>query len=43
MTIHKPSATLDADMRKVGATMQADWLKTAGSDGQAIVNAYKKH
>lgn len=42
MTIHKPSAQLDADMRKVGATMQADWLKAAGADGQAIVDAYKK-
>lgn len=42
MKIHKPSAQLDADMRKVGATMQADWLKTAGADGQAILDAYKK-
>ena len=42
MKIHKPSATLDADMRKVGATMQADWLKAAGADGQAILDAYKK-
>ncbi|MDF3835131.1 TRAP transporter substrate-binding protein [Cupriavidus basilensis] len=43
MKIHTPSATLDADMRKVGATMQADWLKAAGTDGQAIVDAYKRH
>lgn len=42
MKIHKPSAQLDSDMRKVGATMQADWLKTAGADGQAILDAYKK-
>ena len=42
MKIHKPSAKLEADMRQVGATMQADWLKLAGADGAAIVDAYKK-
>ena len=40
MKIHKPSVKLDADMRQVGAIMQADWLKAAGADGAAIVNAY---
>ncbi|MFT4266254.1 MAG: TRAP transporter substrate-binding protein [Xenophilus sp.] len=42
MKIHRPSARLEADMRQVGATMQADWLKLAGADGTAIVDAYKK-
>ena len=42
MKIHKPSAKLEADMRQVGATMQADWLKLAGAEGTAIVDAYKK-
>jgi TRAP-type C4-dicarboxylate transport system substrate-binding protein len=42
MKIHKPSAKLDADMRQVGAIMQADWLKAAGADGAAILDAYKK-
>ncbi|MDM0040443.1 TRAP transporter substrate-binding protein [Variovorax sp. J22G21] len=42
MKIHKPSAKLDADMRQVGGIMQADWLKVAGADGAAIVEAYKK-
>ncbi|CAN5730480.1 TRAP transporter substrate-binding protein [soil metagenome] len=42
MKIHKPSAKLDADMRQVGVIMQADWLKVAGPDGAAIVDAYKK-
>ena len=41
MKIHKPSAKLDADMRQVGTIMQADWLKAAGPDGAAIVDAYK--
>ncbi|MFZ4285882.1 TRAP transporter substrate-binding protein [Variovorax sp. HJSM1_2] len=42
MKIHQPSAKLDADMRQVGGIMQADWLKAAGPDGAAIVDAYKK-
>ena len=42
MKIHQPSAKLDADMRQVGGIMQADWLKAAGTDGAAIVEAYKK-
>lgn len=42
MKIHKPSPKLDADMRQVGGIMQADWLKAAGADGAAIVEAYKK-
>lgn len=42
MKIHKPSPKLDTDMRQVGSIMQADWLKVAGADGQAIVDAYKK-
>ena len=41
MKIHKPSPKLDTDMRQVGAIMQADWLKAAGADGGAIVNAYQ--
>jgi TRAP-type C4-dicarboxylate transport system substrate-binding protein len=42
MKIHKPSPKLDADMRQVGGIMQADWLKAAGAEGAAIVDAYKK-
>ncbi|MCY1237276.1 hypothetical protein D9M72_499650 [compost metagenome] len=42
MKIHKPSPKLDTDMRQVGGIMQADWLKAAGADGAAIVDAYKK-
>jgi len=41
MKIHKPSPKLDTDMRQVGSIMQADWLKAAGADGAAIVDAYK--
>lgn len=42
MKIHTPSPKLDTDMRQVGAIMQADWLKLAGADGAAILDAYKK-
>jgi TRAP-type C4-dicarboxylate transport system substrate-binding protein len=42
MKIHQPSPKLDADMRQVGGIMQADWLKAAGADGQAIIDTYKK-
>ena len=40
MKIHTPSAKLNADMRQVGAIMEADWLKAAGPDGAVIVDAY---
>jgi TRAP-type C4-dicarboxylate transport system substrate-binding protein len=42
MTVAAPSAQLKADFQKVGATMTEEWLKTAGPDGKAIVDAYKK-
>ena len=42
MQILKPSPKLKADMQQIGATMLADWLKKAGPDGQAVIDAYKK-
>jgi len=42
MVIHKPSAQLTADLKKVGDAMLQDWLKKAGSDGQAVMDAYRK-
>jgi TRAP-type C4-dicarboxylate transport system substrate-binding protein len=42
MSVSPPSAQLKADFRKIGDTMTAEWLKTAGADGQAIVSEYKK-
>ena len=41
MKIHVPSPKLVADMQQVGATMLADWEKSAGADGVAIVQAYR--
>jgi TRAP-type C4-dicarboxylate transport system substrate-binding protein len=42
MNIVTPPAQLSADLKKIGDTMVADWIKKAGPDGQAIVDAYKK-
>ena len=42
MAVTPPSAALKADMKKVGDTMIAEWVKTAGADGQAIIDAYHK-
>lgn len=42
MKVQPPSPALAAGFRKIGETLTADWLKRAGADGQAIVDAYKK-
>ncbi|MEO7255411.1 MAG: TRAP transporter substrate-binding protein [Casimicrobium sp.] len=42
MVVHKPSAQLTADMKKVGDTMLAEWLKSAGAEGQGVVDTFRK-
>jgi TRAP-type C4-dicarboxylate transport system substrate-binding protein len=42
MKVAAPSAALSAELKKVGSTMTAEWLKQAGPDGQSIVDAYLK-
>jgi TRAP-type C4-dicarboxylate transport system substrate-binding protein len=42
MKVQDPSPALAAGFKKAGETLTADWLKKAGADGQAIVDAYKK-
>jgi TRAP-type transport system periplasmic protein len=42
MSVAPPSPQLKADFRKIGETMTQEWLKTAGPDGKAIVDAYHK-
>lgn len=42
MKVSGPSDALKADLAKFGETMTAEWLKAAGADGAAIVDAYKK-
>jgi TRAP-type transport system periplasmic protein len=42
MTIHRPQQKLKQDLQQVGTIMLADWEKTAGADGRALVDSYKK-
>jgi TRAP-type C4-dicarboxylate transport system substrate-binding protein len=42
MKVQKASPGLQAGFKKVGEQLTADWLKRAGSEGQAVVDAYKK-
>ena len=42
MEIIQPSAQLTADLKKVGEVMLSDWIKKAGADGQAVVDAFRK-
>ena len=42
MNVAAPSAQLKADFKKIGDTMTAEWMNTAGPDGKAIVDAYRK-
>ena len=42
MKVLKPSPELQAGFRKLGEQLTADWLKRAGAEGQAVVDAYKK-
>lgn len=42
MKVQKASPELQAGFKKVGEQLTADWLKRAGSEGQAVVDAYKK-
>ena len=42
MSILKPSPQFAGELKKIGDVMVADWLKKAGPEGQAIVDAYRK-
>lgn len=37
-----PAESLQRELRVIGTAMTADWIKAAGADGQAIVDAYNK-
>jgi TRAP-type C4-dicarboxylate transport system substrate-binding protein len=41
MTLHEPDAAMKAAYLKVGDTMLAEWLKTAGAEGAAIIKNYR--
>ena len=42
MKIAPPSAALRKELLAIGDVMTGDWLKTAGGDGQGIVDAFRK-
>jgi TRAP-type C4-dicarboxylate transport system substrate-binding protein len=42
MRVLPPSPALTAGFRKIGEQLTADWLKRAGADGEAVIQAYKK-
>jgi TRAP-type C4-dicarboxylate transport system substrate-binding protein len=42
MNVAAPSPQLKTDFQKIGATMTQEWLTTAGADGKAIVDAYRR-
>ena len=42
MKVLPPSAELSAGLKKFGEDLTASWLKKAGTDGEAIVAAFKK-
>ena len=42
MKVEAPSPAFKAELKKVGDTMTAEWLKSAGADGQAVIDAYRK-
>jgi TRAP-type C4-dicarboxylate transport system substrate-binding protein len=42
MKVQPPSTALKDGMKKIGEQLTADWLKKAGADGQAIIDAYRK-
>jgi len=42
MKILPPSDALKAGLQKVGEQLTADWVKKAGAEGQAVIEAYRK-
>lgn len=42
MNVSPPSPQLKADFEKIGRQITDEWLKTAGADGKAIIDAYRK-
>ena len=42
MTIAAPSDAVKKALADIGETMTAEWLKTAGAEGQAVIDAYRK-
>ena len=43
MAVEDASPEFLAELQAIGAKMTADWLASAGADGQAILDAYKSN
>lgn len=43
MKVSAPDAAFRAELKTIGETMTADWLKTAGDQGKQIVDTYRKN
>jgi TRAP-type C4-dicarboxylate transport system substrate-binding protein len=43
MQVHQPSGQLAAQLREIGATMTAEWKKSAGPEGALILDAYARN
>ncbi len=41
ISVLEPDAAMKAALAKIGDQMLAEWLKTAGADGEAIIKAYR--
>ena len=42
MSVAEPSPELKAELAKIGQQMAAEWQKTAGPDGAALMKAYHR-
>lgn len=42
VTVAEPSASVKAALQKIGEVMTEEWLQSAGADGKAIIDAYRK-
>jgi len=42
MTVDRQSVKLKAELKAIGDKMTAEWLKNAGAEGQAVIDAYRK-
>jgi len=42
MTVQPAGNRLKGDLQKIGATMSDEWIKSAGTQGQAVIEAFKK-
>jgi TRAP-type transport system periplasmic protein len=42
VNVAEPSESVKAALQKIGETMTEEWLASAGADGKAIIDAYRK-